>query len=369
MAGKSLDTIQRRVAVLKSLQSRLQWPRLTQFQAVGQTYRLPYHSTSKVDVDVSDPVIRYLAGFFDGDGCVSSSSNRVQLGISQCHANSEVLILFQRVFGGVIYAQVHGRGLRRPCLQWRVTGADVKEVAAKLVKHSFVKRGQLLVAAPLPEQKQQEQAVQKQRAPLNLEQSDPNLACSWAYIAGFFDAEGCIRALPSASAVSVSMSQKDRSVLSWIDNFWRVDLRLTSSCSLQKTGVTEMTVSSKYYVQLLLRRLLANGLLGKRQQALLGLSLGSVPYGDIRNGLNKLSGNQGRYQHLTEEGCQRSRGIRLMQGTFARRLAAGKLEEAEQLQRQVEAMREQHKLLNTMAVYDALRRDIRSLLSQGAVTC
>ena len=236
MAGKSLDTIQRRIAVLKSLQSRLQWPWLTQFQAAGQTYRLPYHSTSEVDIDVTDPVIRYLTGFFDGDGCVSSSLNRLQLCISQSHANSEVLILFQRVFGGVIYGNVQGRGLRRPCLQWRVTGGVAKDVAGKLAKHSFVKRGQLLVAASWPEQEQQQEGAKQQLAALKLQQSDPNLACSWAYVAGRFDADGCIRVRAVPSALSVSMSSKDRSALSWIDSFWRADLNLTSSCRLQKLG-------------------------------------------------------------------------------------------------------------------------------------
>ena len=370
MAGKSLAALQRRIAALKCLQCRLKWPPLTEFQAFGQTYSLPCHNTSTADTDVAGPLLRYLTGFFDGDGCVSTNAKgSPQLLVGQSHVKAEILILFKTAFGGGIYAHVPGRGLRRPSLQWSLTGKAVKDAARRLAQHSVVKRGQLLLTESWPEHKQQRRAAAKQLSALKLQQSDPSFVCSWAYIAGFFDAEGCIRVMPAQPYITVSVSQKDTGVLSWIDNFWRDDLDLTSGSHLRKDGVTELIIGAQRNVHLVLRRLLAHGLLGKRLQAILALSLGSIPYGDIRSSMHKMSGNQGRYQHLTEAGCQRSKAIALLRDMLRHRLSAGKLEEAELLQRQLELMQQEHKLLNTLAVYNALRCDIRSLLSQGAVVC
>ena len=367
MADRSLDVLRRRIAVLKSFQSQLRWPVLDKFEAFGQTYRLPYRSTCKPEIDVPDQLLRYLAGFFDGDGCVSSDRSCCHLSVSQSCRNAEILKLFQQTFGGGIYVDAPGQGLRRPCLKWTVTGSAANDVAAKLARNAVVKRGQLNLAACWPHEKQHQRDAKVQLASLKLQQSEPHLACSWAYVAGFFDAEGCVKTRTRRAGIMLSVTQKDRNVLSWIDNFWRADLDLASSWVLHNNGITEVSVNSGCGVHLLLRRLLSNKLLVKRPQALLGLSLGSVRYQDLRYSIQKLSGNQSRYQSLTEDGCQRSKAIENVQCSIRRRLITGREEEAAQLQNKLEALRQEHKLLNAAAVYNTVLRDIRALLQRGAV--
>lgn len=62
--------------------------------------------------------LQYLAGFFDGDGCVSSHKLRptMSIGVSDCSA--EILVLFRDVFGGGIYNLSRGRGLQKPSVKW-----------------------------------------------------------------------------------------------------------------------------------------------------------------------------------------------------------------------------------------------------------
>ena len=368
MACKSLDALLRRIAVLKSFQARLQWPVLTEFKALGRTHTLPCPSTSKADTDTPDPLLRYLAGFFDGDGCVTSDvASRSCLSVGQSHRNAEILKLFQNAFGGGIYRLSPGRGLREPCLRWEITGEAAKQAAAQLARHAVVKHEQLNLALRWPDEKQHQLDARMKLAALKLQQCEPKLACSWAYVVGFFDAEGCIKARAKQAAITVCLSQRDRNVLYWIDDFWRAVLGLASHWYLQKTGVTEVSVLSACGVPLLLRRLLANGLLVKRPQALLGLSLGSVQYQDLRDSIQQLSRNQSRYQRLTEDGCQRAKAIALVQCSIRPNFAAGRKDDASQLQQKLEALQQEHKLLNAAAVYEIVRRDIRGLLARGAV--
>ena len=372
MAEKSLGALQRRIAALKSFQSRLLWPPLTQFEAFGQTYPLPYHSSKVATADVPKQSLEYLAGFFDGDGCVSATGPRrtPTLSMGQTHSSASVLLLFAKVFGGGIYNLKRGCGPQRPALQWIISGNHAKLASERLMPQSFVKRRQLGLAADWPQDECKQVRAKQELARLHSRQVHAQLASAWAgsweYVAGFFDAEGCIKAPAMGAKIRLSVSQKNRHVLCWIDELWEADFGAHASWYLQKSGATEISVSARYATHRILRRLLSHGLLLKRPQALLALSLEDVPHDAIRNSISQLSGNQGRYQRLTEDGCRRSKAITSTASALRRRQAAGQAQEAAHLLQQLEAMKQQHKILKAVSVYQALRADIRALLAQGS---
>lgn len=118
LEGKSLTQIQRRITALKRLQSSLLWPPLSEFEAFGRKYLLPLKAHGPLISEVPVERLQYLAGFFDGDGCVSSHKLRptMSIGVSDCSA--EILVLFRDVFGGGIYNLSRGRGLQKPSVKW-----------------------------------------------------------------------------------------------------------------------------------------------------------------------------------------------------------------------------------------------------------
>ena len=56
----------------------------------------------------SEPVLAYLAGFFDGDGCVACASglSGCYLSTAQSFDQAEVLMLFYETFGGSIVLHI-----------------------------------------------------------------------------------------------------------------------------------------------------------------------------------------------------------------------------------------------------------------------
>ncbi|CAE7704817.1 unnamed protein product, partial [Symbiodinium sp. CCMP2456] len=342
-----MEALRRRIAVLKSFQSRLLWPPVTHFQAFGQSIALPYRRTERGGTVLPKNLLSYLAGFFDGDGCVSSCAGVCTLMIGQATPRQEVLYLYANTFGGTVYVHNRGIGLRQPSLQWVITGHAAQIAASQLAPECVVKHLQLRVAASWPAEKSLRLDAQHRLAALN-RQSQPAVAhhgCSWAYIAGFFDAEGCISCLPQPNMLRLSVTQKSKPVLCWIDSFWYADLGLRSSWSVRRSNaVTEVSVSRQSDTRLLMRRLLDNGLFLKKPQALLGLSLEESNYADVRDRMARLSGNQGRYQTLSQEGSN----------------------EAAPLLERLQGMQQEHERLNALHVYRSLRSDIRSLLAKGA---
>ncbi|CAE7217085.1 unnamed protein product [Symbiodinium natans] len=334
--------------MLKSFQSRLVWPPVTTFQAFGQTYALPFRGTVSNCERLPLPLLRYLAGFLDGDGCVSAVGQSCSLSASQSASGAEVLYLLATTLGGTVYVHARGHGLGQPSLQWIIRGHAAQKAACQLAPESVVKHQQLILAASWPSEDRLRLDAKQRLASLNsLSQYDTShVSCSWAYIAGFFDAEGCIRACHDRVSVRMSLVQKNKDVLGWIDRFWRADLGLSSSWVVhKKSSVTEITVNRHSNTHLLMRRLLDNGLLLKQQQAFLGLSLRDVYYPDFRETMSSLSGNQARYQRLAEDGCIRATAIIAIRKRIRRCEALGRHEEVARLQQQLREMQQQHRVV------------------------
>lgn len=65
----------------------------------------------------------YLAGFFDGEGCVESNGSTVSI----TNTYPDILYRFQRAFGGKVSPKVdNGATSRRALWRWSVSGPDAR---------------------------------------------------------------------------------------------------------------------------------------------------------------------------------------------------------------------------------------------------
>ena len=150
---KKLEVISRNL--MQHLRGQ-QRPTLTHVNVGGVLLRLPIRADAlvgkRVSIAKADAV--YLAGFFDGDGCVAPEMNLsgFQLRVGQQIGSSSILIAFLYRFGGAISASHSGTGTKQPSIQWLVSGQSARNAAAELHKHCLVKKEQLEIALHWPEQ-------------------------------------------------------------------------------------------------------------------------------------------------------------------------------------------------------------------------
>jgi len=92
------------------------------------------------------PPRQWLAGYFDGDGCVSvndiskNGNSRMIATIATQNCDTEGLEIIQKNFGGAIYDMAKGR-----CKQWRLLLQPSKAIQflGYFAKHSVVKKDQI----------------------------------------------------------------------------------------------------------------------------------------------------------------------------------------------------------------------------------
>ena len=80
----------------------------------------------------------YLAGYFDGEGCVSMNS-KLQVYVSITSTDKIVLDYFAHVYGGRV-REIYNKKSRRQLYQWMRTGTSAKEVLYTLLPWLKVKR-------------------------------------------------------------------------------------------------------------------------------------------------------------------------------------------------------------------------------------
>ena len=367
LQGKSLEQIQRRLDVLKAFQARLQWPPISEFTAFGRTHPLPLSHCKPGSAEVPLQRFKYLAGFFDGDGCVSvkrKSMSQPNLTVSQAVSNTEILWQLREAFGGGIYINRHGCGLRQPSLQWSVTGEACRHAAAKLVCYSFAKRAQLKLAVDWPAGCNEREEAIRELARLKLQDCNEDIECSWPYLAGFVDAEGSICIRPAQASGQLTIGQKHGSILKWIQRFLHSECSGQASLSRNHLGTHVLSVWAQVDLRVVLLRLLESGLLAKREQSQAALKLNKASHAALRDGQMLLSGNQARYRRLDAAGCERAREIRKLSTRFCYLRARG---QPVPFAAHLNHLRQQHLLLNAAHAHTALRADIRSLMAQGAV--
>eukprot|EP00933_Yihiella_yeosuensis_P014507 TRINITY_DN12986_c0_g1_i3.p1 TRINITY_DN12986_c0_g1~~TRINITY_DN12986_c0_g1_i3.p1 ORF type:complete len:331 (+),score=28.38 TRINITY_DN12986_c0_g1_i3:27-1019(+) len=295
-----IHKLQRRFLRLRGLLRSLQWPKISHFTVAGVLYKLPLPAISVIEKP-SGKELEYLSGFFDGDGCVYHGSPQQRccsLSVTQSLSGAEILLRFRHAFGGGIYHGGRGMGLRRPTICWKIQGSLAQQAASFLGGLPSQKQAQLLMAKHWPSTLKERE---KERPFLQrLKQTDPDpaqLHCTWRYLAGFFDAEGCISARPDGH-INLIVVQKFKPVLEVTQQFLIDELPcLTAAIHLNGNG-HELSVSNTKSSILVLRRLVEHGLTLKRSQAYLALSLSTTNYPDVREQLSRLKGNQCRYSRL-----------------------------------------------------------------------
>ena len=212
-ASDTLEQVQRKNKQLRVQLSKSPWPKLKFFSSKGQNYGLPLRAESRdLRCLPVGPVLAYLAGFFDGDGCVACQQNMsgCSLVIGQSFDQAEVLVLFYETFGGSITLHRGGLGLNKPVLAWRACGQSARAAAQFLMPYSITKQKQLLLAAEWPVARSRREECKAELRALKKYDSAVSGRCSWEYCAGFFDAEGCISQQRGGASLVLWLSAKAR---------------------------------------------------------------------------------------------------------------------------------------------------------------
>ena len=348
---------------MTQLQRRIRFPHPEKIVVKGQVYELPLASVEPMRPPRQEE-LEHLVGFFDGDGCVSLNKHTgvVELTISQNIDSAEVLLLFRSMLGGSILRQSASTGSHKAVLQWRVCGSKMTAAAAALSTVPSMKQAQLLMAKQGYIAENDRARVLECLQMFKQRQHVPDRwrGCSWPYFAGFFDAEGCISVNPSCAALQLRLDQVNPCMPLKL-------LRFLHENQLHRWSLYHYASHSSLVCQSLedckqtLKQLLANGLLVKRKQAELALSLTGENHLEIRDTISSLNGWQGRYKRLDSGGIARAREIKRLQQRL-RRLSGP---EHASLFLHIEELLAEHNLQKLISRCGLLRKDMRRSLRQG----
>ena len=350
---------------LKQHLDKQSWPRPTHLEVGSVSFKLPVsrEQLGASSVQIPKVSIAYLAGFFDGDGCVSPAGlSGCQLRVGQQFLGASILVAFLKAFGGSIHFHAGGTGVRKPILVWTAYGQTARFAAAALHAHCLVKREQLSIVINWPQEapKREELALRLK----SLKQAPPDIGVqtgiSWNYFTGFFDAEGCIRVSPEGKSVSLDMSQKDGIILQVIQHFLLNKLPAGSHVPIYFNGHdNSLRVLSLSVVVPMLREMVANGLLLKRPTALHVLHSLHLPHSVLRNE-PPIKGNQQFQKKLDEGGCIRAQNINRLRSSL-RHAGKSQSPKVSELDAQLSAAILEHSILNSLTRVQRLRHAIASL--------
>ena len=361
-----LERLQRLCLRLEQLQRRVKCPRPEGFTVGNETFQIPVRTVSPPAEPPQRQELEYLVGFFDGDGSVSlnRSDGQVSLQIDQNIDSAQVLLRYQRALGGGIWRARAPTGRNKACLKWQVLSANARQVASWLASITSMKQAQLEVAAvgpvpiPVPERHLVARGLRQIRQSM---MAPAAVDLSWSYFAGFFDADGTITLGTSTHSLTLRLTQVNCFGLSQVVIFlhqqghtcWR--LRHTENCAVLSCSKLS---ASKRSLELMLK----NGLLVKKEQAELALTLTAANHKQVREAMSKLKGNQSRYRRLDEAGIDRAKQIKL-RGQELRKVS---LQDREQREEELQALRQEHIRLNLICKANTIRGDIRRHLREGA---
>ena len=128
-------------------------PQLKHFEVDGVTYPLPLLAKEWAGPtrELTRPLLEYLAGFFDGNGCVCMSRkslhNSGRLSMSQSLPCARILLLFRDAFGGSISAPSAETGRKAAMLQWQLPRHWNQGAATLLARVPSMKQELLRLAA------------------------------------------------------------------------------------------------------------------------------------------------------------------------------------------------------------------------------
>ena len=352
LSANPCDTLQEVCSKNKDLRKeldKLPWPDLKCFSAKGRTYGLPLRAESReLSQRPATARLEYLAGFFDGDGCVSCMDmSGCRLKVSQSYDQAEVLMLFREAFGGSIGREQSGMGLRKPSLYWQLYGDSARRAARLLAPRSITKQRQLLIAAARwPKTNSRRKARKAELCALKNYDSAVAGPCGWSYFAGFFDAEGYIKQQRGGASLVLEIAQKHPQVLKCLRDF--LSRSVGVDVSLRKKSGTNLHLLRIYGLsdcKQVLRHMLGVGLVCKAQQAEVALRLTKQNAGQVCARLTCLTGNQEFGRKLDAAGQERARKIACLRSQAARLKQRGRMTEAEAKRGEIALLKQEHEPL------------------------
>ena len=354
---------------LKKHLDKQEWPRPTHLEVGNVSLKLPVsrEQLGASSVQIPKVNIAYLAGFFDGDGCVGSETRMsgCRLEVAQQVFGSAILVAFLDAFGGSICLTCPGKGNAKPAVKWIACGETARFAAAALHAHCLVKREQLGIAINWPQE-----AAQRRELALRLKllkQAPPNIvvptSISWNYFTGFFDAEGCIRVAAKGKSVRLEVAQRDGNILHAVRHFLLDELPPGSHVPIYSfiagQNHARLTVLSLSVVVQMLREMVANGLLLKRPTALHVLHSLHLPHSVMRDE-PAIKGNQNCFSKLDAEGCIRAQNINRLRSRL-RLASSNQSPNVCELDSQLSGAILEHSILNLLHQVKRLRSAIASL--------
>ncbi|CAE7879004.1 AQR1, partial [Symbiodinium sp. KB8] len=371
LSADPCDTLQEVQSKNEDLRKKLKktpWPRLTRFSADGRNYGLPLRAESRqLSQRPAKARLEYLAGFFDGDGCVSCKTNLsgCVLKVAQSYDQAEILMLFREAFGGSIGREHSGMGLGKPSLHWQLYGDSARRAARLLAPRSITKQKQLLIAARWPKTKSpRREDCKAELCALKMYDSAVAGPCSWSYFAGFFDAEGCVHQQKGGASLVLHVVQKHPRVLWSVRDFLKATSGIVATLGKSRGYAYHgLWVSGMSNCKQILQHLLDAGLLCKAKQAQLALGLTPENAAEVSAELARLTGNQMFGKRLDAAGQERANKISAAQKQAASLSRRGLHAEAGAKQREVEELKQEHELLKARCENQELLKYIWKLQS------
>ena len=363
-SASAICKVQRLCEKLEQLQSRVVCPKRTSFTEGGEVYQLPLKVAMPRAAPPTRKELDYLVGFFDGDGSVSlNGTEKVSLQVDQNIDGARVLLRFRAAFGGGIYISHHATGRAKAVLKWQVRAAKASAAAKLLASVPSMKQAQLEIASP---GKALQADLSMHARPLDALKSKDHmpagLECSWAYLAGFFDADGCITVSSGSAGLALQVLQKNQFMLASVHEFLHQQGLV---CRLYKTRRLYIRLQCSDFLtcKQILKNLLMNGLDVKKEQAQLALTLTATNHVQIREQLSKLKGHQSRYRGLDEAGMNRAKEINKIRS----RLRSTTSQQAKaKMEEELQALLQEHSREKLLCKARMLKVDIRKLLREGA---
>ena len=374
---ETVTEVRRKNQQLRALLKTLPWPKLRRFQAHGRVYDLPLSASSgryAVQLDATDSRLRFLAGFFDGDGNVACQSrlSGCYLQVSQSFDQAAILMLLRDTFGGSIGLQSNGMGLRKPVLLWVVCGQSARSAASLLAPWSITKQEQLLLAAQWPDSKAWREQFKAELHDLKKYDSAVAGACSWEYCAGFFDAEGYIKRPNGGASLVLEIAQKHPRVLMCLRKFL-VDTLGVGTTLTATDRAHRLHIYGLQGCKRMLQQMLEAGLLRKAKQAELALSLSKDNVAQVHNELLHLTGNQMFGKSLDFAGLERAARISSLRNQASYMLKRRTLQKAEAMLRKLDVLRLEHDLMKAvhenhqLIAYTSYLRHLHHTCWEGSV--
>lgn len=172
----------------------------------------------------------YIGGFFDGDGSIYIDQNNcLTIAITQCYL--PILSKFKNIFGGHIYYDKNNQinSKVRNCHTFKICGKDCFKLLQYLDIGSILKHKQIQAAKKMyfainlqnfDEIKNECKILIKQYNKEYKVSHDKNYSkINWEYIAGIFDAEGCIHVKRNHFSYIKITQKNDFQLLEHIKNF------------------------------------------------------------------------------------------------------------------------------------------------------